>query len=271
MASSGWLTPYQTLVDGGFGYDYFKGAISIDSITHTSGTVTVVAHFGVYNDGGANSYYQDPINAKIRNIMANWSLVVSGGTWIDTNQWVTAQPFTFSFSAADSDTSATITVDWTYHGGYSGNSISYTLYFDPLVPTPTLTGAGTTETSATLNWLVGDGSGSISGTGYVYRGTSASPTTQAFTTTNKTDTFVDTGLTPNTTYYYRGRIKDSNNNWGAYTSDVTLTTLPQSYLLYGSVGGVSKKTTKWLGSVNGQSKYIVKIYGSVNGLSKRIF
>ena len=271
MASSGWLTPYVTLVDNGFGYNYFKGAIYIDSITHTSGTVTVTAHFGVYNDGGPKSYYQESINAKVRDAMPDWTLVVPGNTWIDTNQWATAGQLTFTLSVADTATSANITVDWVYHNGYSGNTQVYTIYFDALVPTPTIAKTSVTDTTATISWLVGDGTGSISGTGYIYRGTSSSPTTQVFTTTNKTDTFVDTGLTPNTTYYYRGRIKDANNNWGSYTADITATTLAPSYKFYGSVSNNSKKIVKMLGSVNGSGKYITKIYGSKNGLTKRIF
>jgi hypothetical protein len=119
---------------------------------------------------------------------------------------------------------------------------------------------------------VDDGVGSINGTGYIYGGTNASPTTELFTTTLKNDTFVDTGLTPNTQYYYRGRIKDSGGNWGPYTPlDLRLTTLAEPGKLYGSVGGQSKKIQKLYGSVGGQTKEIVKLYGSVNGQTKLIY
>lgn len=48
MASSGWQGEV-TLTDGGFGYDYFKGDLRVDSISHSGGTVTVTGVFGVKN------------------------------------------------------------------------------------------------------------------------------------------------------------------------------------------------------------------------------
>lgn len=237
MASSGWLTPYQTLTSSGFGYSYFKGAIYISSITRSGTTVTVTAKFGVYNDGGPSSYYVYPINAKVRDV-TNFYQVVAGNVWIGTNQWVETGLFTFTLTVPVATTTANITIDWLYNNGYNGNTIVYTLSFDSGIPTPDLTGIGVTTTTATVGWFVDDGVGSLNGTGYIYGGTTASPTTELFTTTLKNDTFVDTGLTPNTQYYYRGRIKDSGGNWGPYTPlDLRLTTLAETGKLYGSVGG----------------------------------
>lgn len=171
-------------------------------------------------------------------------------------------------------TSGTVTggVKLGYYGTTWGStSLSGSITLPTPVPTPDLTGIGVTPTTATVGWFVDDGEGSLNGTGYIYGGTTASPTTQLFTTTLKNDTFVDTGLNPNTQYYYRGRIKDANNNWGDYTPDLRLTTLAEPGKLYGSVGGQTKQVKKLYGSVGGKTKEIKKLYGSVNGKTKLIY
>ena len=258
-----------TLMENGWGYSYFKGNFGIDTITRSGNTVTVTGKFGVHNDGGPTSHYVYPINAQVRDILG-WQQVVGGGVNIANGSWVTVN-VSFSFTVSTTATSKQITVDWLYNNGYYGNTIYYTLTFPSGVPTPDLTGIGVTPTTATVGWFVDDGEGSLNGTGYIYGGTTASPTTQLFTTTLKNDVFVDTGLSPNTMYYYRGRIKDSNNNWGPYTPDLRLTTLAEPGKLYGSVNGQSKKIQKLYGSVGGQTKEIVKLYGSVNGQTKLIY
>lgn len=160
-----------------------------------------------------------------------------------------------------------------YYGQtWGGTDLSGSITLPNPISTPDLTGIGVTTTTATIGWFVDDGVGNIDGTGYIYGGTTASPTTELFTTTLKSDTFVDTGLTPNTQYYYRGRIKDAGGNWGPYTPlDLRLATLAEPGKLYGSVGGQSKKIQKLYGSVGGQTKEIVKLYGSVNGQTKLIY
>lgn len=163
-------------------------------------------------------------------------------------------------------------VTWYYDVGGSGTSaveVSKDLYVP--VPTPTLTALNATTSTTSISWLVNDGEGALAGTGYVYGGTSSSPTTQLFTTNLQYTTFEHTGLEPNTTYYYRARVQAPNGTWSSYSPDLSITTIGGADNLYGSVGGVTKKINKLYGSVNGQTKEIIKFYGSVNGQTKRIF
>lgn len=156
-----------------------------------------------------------------------------------------------------------------YYGTTWGStSLSGNITLPSLVPTPDLTGIGVTTTTATVGWFVDDGEGSINGTGYIYAGTTPSPTTQVFTTTLKNDVFVDTGLTQGVTYYYRGRIKDANDNWGAYTPDLRLTTIALTNRIYGSASGLSNLVTDIYGSANSHASRVTKIYGSENGTAK---
>ena len=158
--------------------------------------------------------------------------------------------FTASRTFDSSRSGQTTYVGWKVtddNSGYLGGSAVAAITLPVVVPTPSITGLTVTSDSTSVGWFVDDGVGSLNGTGYLYGGTSPSPTTQIATTTLKNDTFVNTGLTPNTTYYYRGRIKDPNNNWGGYTPDLTLTT--------------SQANQKFYGSVNGEAKEIVKLYG----------
>lgn len=163
MASSGWQGDV-TLTSGGFGYDYFKGNLRIDSITHSGNTVNVSGAFGVHNDGGYESYYVYPINAAV-NGSTGYQQVVAGNQHIATNAWVTSN-VTFSFSAAATATSANIEVLWSYNNGTASNSITYTLYFDAAISPPTglnITGVSSTKDSVTGNvsisgWGIGSGS-----------------------------------------------------------------------------------------------------------------
>ena len=151
MASSGWQGDV-TLTSEGFGYDYMKGNLRIDSITHSGDTVTVSGAFGVHNAGGYESYYVYPINAAV-NGSTGYQQVVAGNQHIATDAWVTSN-VTFSFSAAATASSANIEVLWNYNNGTASNSITYTLYFDPAVTPPTglnVSGVTTTKDSVTGN------------------------------------------------------------------------------------------------------------------------
>lgn len=176
-----------------------------------------------------------------------------------------------STSGSINGTSGTVTggVQLGYYGQtWGGTGLSGSITLPVPVPTPDLTGVGVTATTATVGWFVDDGEGSIDGTGYIYAGTTPSPTTQVFTTTLKSDVFVDTGLTQGVTYYYRGRIKDTNDNWGAYTPDLRLTTIALTNRIYGSVNNLSNLVTDIYGSANNRANRVTKIYGSKNGTAK---
>lgn len=161
MASSGWQGDV-TLQSGGFGYDYFKGNLRIDSITHSGNTVTVTGAFGVHNTGGYSSYYVYPINAAV-NGSTGYQQVVAGNQWIGTDEWVTSS-VTFSFTAAASATSANIEVLWNYNNGTASNSITYTLYFDASQSPPS--GASMSYVSSTYNSITVKGKVTNWGMGY---------------------------------------------------------------------------------------------------------
>lgn len=88
------------------------------------------------------------------------------------------------------------------------------------------------------------------------------------TSSASSGTFTISGLTDDTEYTLKCRVSTSAGETDG--ADIVFRTL-ESHKLYGPVGGVSKKTVKWLGSVGDLSKYIIKIYGSENGVTKRIF
>lgn len=161
MASSGWQGDV-TLTSGGFGYNYFKGNLRIDSIVHSGDTVTVTGAFGVHNDGGQTSYYVYPINAAV-NGSTGYQQVVAGNQWIANGEWVTSA-VSFSFTAAASATSANIEVLWSYNNGTASNAITYTLSFDAATQPPS--GASMSYVSATWNSVTVKGKVSNWGIGY---------------------------------------------------------------------------------------------------------
>jgi endoglucanase len=86
--------------------------------------------------------------------------------------------------------------------------------------TPTASGA--TATGATLSWPAS--TDNVGVTGYdVLRATGADAFTQAGTSTGTS--FIDTGLSANTTYRYQVRARDAAGNVSAVSPTVTVTTL----------------------------------------------
>jgi hypothetical protein len=270
VINSSWTLAKQVYV-GNDGYHDVYWRMYARIVSQSGGNTTVGVTGRIYVSGSESGYcYCGPVTTT-GGVVGNYSAwgIDSSGTYYvgETDLWYGSDTTSGSYMSAGIRFYSS---PW----GWTGDNlyISDTFTFADPIPTPDLTGIGVTPTTATIGWFVDDGVGSLNGTGYIYGGTTASPTTQLFTTTLKNDTFVDTGLTPNTQYYYRGRIKDSNNNWGPYTPlDLRLTTLAEPGKLYGSVNGQSKKVQKLYGSVGGQTKEIVKLYGSVNGQTKLIY
>lgn len=116
-----------------------------------------------------------------------------------------------------------------------------------------------------------------SGTVRLYRGKSDNPTTE-ITTARKSSTgtssFTDTGLEPNTTYYYRTRAFNSGGGQSDYSSTITVKTKPASYAPYPNdptQSNVAKPILSMGAPLNGLKRKVLKIYDSVNGVARRIY
>lgn len=157
-------------------------------------------------------------------------------------------------SGSINGTSGTVTggVKLGYYGttwGGTGLSGSITLPNPYVAPTtPTISATATSPTSITITY--GTTSFGIPSTGTVtlYGGTTASPTTSIDTTnTTGNKTFTFSGLSPETTYYFRARANNGQLN-SNYSTEISVTT-PLDKGLYGSVNGEAKRITKLYGSV----------------------
>lgn len=258
MASSGWQGDV-TLTSGGFGYNYFKGNLRIDSITHSGNTVTVSGVFGVHNDGGPNSYYVYPITARVRDL-TNYQEVVAGNAWIDNGQWVTV-PVSFSFTASGGTTSHSITVDWLYNNGTADNNISYTLTFDAsLPPAPTMTYNSSTKDSIKMNYAAQTNGLNVT---VQYKVDNGSWVNISSGTVDMNGNFRIYHLKPNTTYSIKIRSHTSGGDVDGPTVSATTADTPAKW--YGSVSNSRKRAKKMYCSVNNTRKKVLKIYGSVNG------
>lgn len=230
MASSGWQG-FVTLTSGGFGYDYFKGNLRIDSITHSGDTLTISGVFGVYNDGGYSSYYVYPINAKVTG-QSGYTQVVAREEWINKNTWKTAS-FSTSFNCSAGTTSTTITVDWLYNNGTASNSISYTITFDnsyTAPSTPTVTVAERYTNGAKFNVSVSSyGTPSSASGRYIeaailgqntygapYKHSAAQNTASSAITVNNSSSGALT-INSNTQYYYGGYASNTQKNKSTVT------------------------------------------------------
>lgn len=164
-------------------------------------------------------------------------------TWSGGNTSNTRSLNNVSFTVSGTATSKTI---YCYIDGE--NTGSYTLSFDPayVAPnTPTITATANNAGQVTVGYGTTSFGTPSTGTVTLYGGTTSSPTTSLDTyssTGNKT--FVHTGLTPGTTYYYRARANNGQLN-SSYSTEVSATT--SSVALYGSVNGQAKRVTKLYG------------------------
>ena len=277
MASSGWQGEV-TLTDGGFGYDYFKGDLRVDSISHSGGTVTVTGVFGVknkYPGSGGYSYYVYPITARAAG--GNYVTVTTANQHIDYGDTATAN-VTFTFSAGASETSKQITVDWLYNNGTCSNSINYTLTFDASATapaTPTVTLKETYPNGAKFGVSVSSyGSPSSASGRYIeaailgsgtygapYRYATVSNTTSSDITVTSSSSGTLT-VNPNTQYSYGGYA----NNTVLSTSTVTGTfvTLAAAPTVTYENLRPTMVSLRWSVSADG-GKYNRQIQYSVNG------
>ena len=204
-----------------------------------------------------------------------WSFTVNGTA---TNFTVTAAGDGYSLgsynlnstSLSVSGTQTSASIGWRSGDGVTG---SFTITFPAgyVAPnTPTISATATSPTTIDITYGTTSFGTPSTGTVYLYGGTSASPTTvinSKNTTGDSTYTF--TGLSPETTYYFRSKANNGQLD-SAYSTEVSVLT-PEASHFYGSVSGQTKRIEKVYGSVSGLTKEVVKIYGSVNGQTKRIF
>lgn len=104
----------------------------------------------------------------------------------------------------------------------SSDSIARSVVVAAAVDVPTMPGAGAVDGSSTelnVNWTNGTSGAATK----IYRGASMNPTTLVHTTAADATSWIDSGLTKNTTYHYR-LVSTKDGIDSAYTSDFTGTT-----------------------------------------------
>lgn len=174
---------------------------------------------------------------------------------------------TFSRSVAGSGNR---TVTWTAgSGGRSdfAGTWSETVYFPPsyVAPTtPTISATVTSPTSITITYGTTSFGNPATGTVTLYGGTTASPTTSIDTTNTTGDkTYTFTGLSPETTYYFRAKANNGQLD-SDYSTEISVTT-PLDKGLYGSVNGEAKKVEKLYGPAEKLDSLSSIKVGSGNG------
>lgn len=262
MASSGWQGDV-TLQSNGFGYDYFKGNLRIDSIVHSGDTVTVTGVFAVHNTSSYTAYYVYPINAAV-NGSTGYQQVVAGNQQISPGEYVESG-VTFSFSASSTSTSANIEVLWSYNNGTASNSITYTLYFDASATAPT--GLNVTDVSASQNSVTatvsisdwggaGDSStryrelqvwaGNMSGDRR-YQAVFGDSTSGSITCNNSSSGALT--ITPNTKYWVGGYASNGTLNTGSQNFGTVTTKVPS---VTGNVASTTPHSIKYQWAISNQ-------------------
>lgn len=159
---------------------------------------------------------------------------------------------------------------WGHESLVTDFTLPPTQYPDP----PTLSATVISDTKVILEYgttSFHDASGSV---GLRYSTTSGGPYTliDSATTTGQ-HTYIHTGLTPGTTYYYIAN--SANTTLISWSQEIAVTMVAPAIepnpKIYGSVNDLTEKADKFYGSVNSSTKKVLKIYGSENGLTKRIF
>ena len=264
-----------------------------------------MATSGSWNIQWASSYWDQPSNYKQYHWSGNWNK--SGNTIILSNMklWMT---FTYPSGGTGVTDVVTVTggsqetvtfpnFNNTYTSGVANvsstsfsvnpnatsagiqiaivgeNTGSTTIYFDATYQpptTPTLTVTATSSTSISITYGTTSFGNPSSGNIVLKYGTSGSTINTVLDTQSTTGnhTFTHTGLTPNTTYYYKATATNTQSlSASSATKSITTPKPP----MYGSVNKQTKTVVKFYGSVNGLSKNVVKYYGSVNGKTEQIF
>ena len=135
--------------------------------------------------------------------------------------------------------------------------------------TPTVSASNNDPYQNQITWGTSSFGVPSSGTVYLYGGTSNNPTTQLTSkTTLGNSTYTHTGLTPNTTYYYRARAKNNVNEWSSYSTTISITTKRAVYVPYENKAKLARKVEA---PYNGLARKVLKLYDSDDAKARRIY
>lgn len=190
---------------------------------------------------GTNKDYELTLDSTATGTIA-WPDTLPQDTWVDVTE--------ITQSVAYGRTVSVYGKVWSYvYGDVSITGNTVTLNSPYTAPTtPTISAVADSATQISITYGTTSFGNPSTGTVYLYGGTSAAPTTQVTSKTTTGDsTYAYTGLTPNTTYYFRARANNGQLD-SDYSTEVSVT-LPKDIGFYGSVNGVAEKATKMYGSV----------------------
>lgn len=241
--------------------NYISGILT-GTVSRAGNTVTlsnmVLKMDAIYNSTGSDSF-----TFTVSGVSTTFTVYANGTTNLGSYNLLNA-----SFSVSPSQTSST--VYWSSSDGYSGSfSVSFPSgYVAPT--TPTVMATATSPTSVSITYGTTSFGTPATGNIVLKYGTTSSTINTTLDTQNTTGnhTFTHTGLTPNTTYYYKAT---ATNTQSLSTSSAAKNVTTPKPPMYGSVNKQTKTVVKFYGSVNNLSKNVVKYYGSVNGKTKQIF
>lgn len=215
---------------------------------------------------GTNKDYELTLDSTATGTIS-WPDTIPQDTWIDVRE-ITQ---TIAYGRTVNVTGKV----WSYVYGdvwVSGNTV--TLNSPYVAPTkPTVSAVADSATQISITYGTTSFGNPSTGTVYLYGGTSAAPTTQITSkTTTGNSTYTYTGLSPNTTYYFRARANNGQLN-SSYSTEVSATT-PSARALYGSVSGQTKAITKLYGPVEKMTDFTPSTtdsYGLIQSFDKQTF